>query len=86
MVRDINIYGKMNHKAIINELSYNTKNDKAFASSGKVTNLYMSCERLTMPKVTASEIKNIVLNGGQLMLSRERRFDAVITNMSGIFK
>jgi hypothetical protein len=85
MVRDINLYGQMNHKSIIDELSYNTKNDKAFASSGKITNRYMSCERLTVPIITASEIKNIILDGGQFMLSPERRFDAVLTNAKGIF-
>lgn len=85
MLRDINIDGRMDHKAVIDELSYNTKNDKAFASSGKITNRYMKCSRLTNPIVTSSEIKNIVLDGGQFMLSPERRFDAVITNMPGIF-
>lgn len=85
MLRDINIDGAMDHKAIIDELSYNTKNDKAFASSGRITNRYMRCCRLTNPIITSTEIKHIVLDGGQNLLSPERRFDAVITNMPGLF-
>jgi hypothetical protein len=77
--------GKINHKFIIDNLSYNTKNDKAFALSGSNTHRYMTCPELTTPRITKAEIKNIILGGGQDFLSPERRFDAVILSNPEIF-
>ncbi len=73
------------YKKIIDELSYNTKNDKAFASSGIITNKYMACDNFTKPRITKDEIKNIILGGGQKLLSPERRFDAIIYNSPDLF-
>ncbi len=86
MLQDIKNNEKFDHKAIIDMLSYNTKNDKAFASSGTLTNRYMSCDRLEKPAISKQEIKNIILGGGQNMLSPERRFDAIIYNSPELFK
>ena len=86
MLKDIKEKGKFNHKEIIDKLSYNTKNDKAFASAGNVTNQYMSCPRLETPAISKSEIQNIILGGGQNMLSPERRFDAIIYNSPELFE
>ncbi len=85
MLMDIKNTGRFNHNEIVNNLLYNTKNDKAFASSGHVTNPYMKCNRLTTPIITKDEIKNIILGGGQNLLSPERRFDAIIFNSTDIF-
>ena len=85
MLQEIVIQGKFDHEEIIDNLSYNTKNDKAFASSGKITNRYMSSPRLENPIISKSEIKNIILGGGQNMLSPERRFDAIIFNSPELF-
>ena len=85
MLQDIAIKGKFDHEAIIDNLSYNTKNDKAFASSGKITNRYMLSPRLEKPIISKAEIKNIILGGGQNMLSPERRFDAIIFNSPELF-
>jgi type II restriction enzyme len=85
MLQDIAIKGKFDHEAIIDNLSYNTKNDKAFASSGKITNKYMLSPRLEKPIISKAEIKNIILGGGQNMLSPERRFDAIIFNSPELF-
>jgi hypothetical protein len=85
MLLDICVNGRCDYKDIIDKLSYNTKNDKAFASSGNVTNLYMSCENLTFPRIRKEEIKKIILGGGQNLLSPERRFDAIIFNSPGLF-
>ena len=85
MLKDISLIGKFDHEEIIDNLSYNTKNDKAFASAGTVTNQYMSCSRLEKPIIGKSEIKNIILGGGQNMLSPERRFDAIIYNSPELF-
>ena len=85
MLSDIKEKSKFDHKIIINNLSYNTKNDKAFASAGNITNKYMSCPRLLKPVIKKSEIKQIILGGGQNLLSPERRFDAIIFNSPGLF-
>jgi hypothetical protein len=85
MLYDFLLLGQFDHKKIIDQLSYNTKNDKAFAINGKSTHRYMKCEALTTPRVKKSAIKNIILGGGQNLLSPERRFDAIIVNDSKIF-
>lgn len=77
--------GQFDHHRIIDELSYNTKNDKAFAVSGMVTHPYMTSEHLTKPRITKEELKNIILGGGQNLLSPERRFDAIIYNSPELF-
>jgi hypothetical protein len=86
MLADTSQYGKFNHEEIIDNLSYNTKNDKAFASAGNVTNRYMLRPRLKTPAISKSEIKNIILGGGQNLLSPERRFDAIIYNSPELFQ
>jgi hypothetical protein len=85
MLYDFSKQGYFNHLQIIDELSYNTKNDKAFAVNGGVTQPFMSCVELTKPRITKDEIKNIILGGGQNMLSPERRFDAIIFNSPELF-
>lgn len=85
MLLDIKNEGRFNHKHIIDSLSYNTKNDKAFASAGTITNRYMKCDRLEKPIIKKSEIKDIILGGGQNLLSPERRFDAILFNSPGLF-
>lgn len=85
MLLDICVNGRFNHTEIIDKLSFNTKNDKAFASSGNITNKFMRSENLTIPRIKKSEIKNIILGGGQNLLSPERRFDAIIYNSPELF-
>jgi hypothetical protein len=38
------------------------------------------------PRITKEEIKNIILGGGQNLLSPERRFDAIIYNSPELFE
>jgi hypothetical protein len=85
MLLDIATQGRCDHADIIDKLSYNTKNDKAFASAGNVTNSYMRCKNLTKPRIHKDEIKHIILGGGQNLLSPERRFDAIIFNSPELF-
>lgn len=85
MLNEFAMRGKMNAEKIIDELSYNTKNDKAFAVSGKVSYPFMKSAELTTPRVKATELKNIILGGGQKLLSPERRLDAVILGTPGLF-
>lgn len=85
MLYDFSKQGQINHHRIIDELSYNTKNDKAFAVSGRITHRYMDCAELTKPRVEKKEIARIILGGGQNLLSPERRFDAIIYNSPELF-
>ncbi len=85
MLLDFCKNGKINHTKIIDELSFNTKNDKAFAVSGKFSQPFMACPELTKPRIAKDEIKNIILGGGHLLLSPERRFDAIVYNSPNLF-
>ncbi|NJL61464.1 MAG: HindVP family restriction endonuclease [Methylacidiphilales bacterium] len=85
MLYDFAQTGKVHHKLIIDTLTYNTKNDKAFALNGLNTFNYMKCQELLSPRVTKDEVKSIILGGGQNFLSPERRFDAIILSNPEIF-
>jgi hypothetical protein len=86
MLLDFSINKYFDHKKIIDELSYNTRNDKAFAVNGLVTHPYMKSDVLTKPRIGKNELKNIILGGGEKLLSPERRFDAVIYSSPELFK
>ncbi len=85
MLYDYSLEGKVNHQRTIDELSYNTKNDKAFAVNGRVVHPYMISEELLIPRIKKYEIRNIILNGGQNLLSPERRLDSVLLSTPGLF-
>jgi hypothetical protein len=85
MLYDFNQLGQIDYRYIIDALSFNTKNDKAFAVNGKITHPYMKGKFLTQPRIQQSEIKHIILGGGQHLLSPERRFDAIIYNSPNLF-
>jgi hypothetical protein len=69
--------GQMRRSEII-RMALGNQTDKEFSASGAVTNQYMKHPRLTVPKVHKSALAQIILNGGELQLSPERRFDATI--------
>lgn len=79
------VYSQFDYKRIIRLHSYNTGNDKAFALSGIQSYKFLKSQELTCPRVSKYEIKNIILGGGQNLLSPERRFDAVIVNSPDLF-
>jgi hypothetical protein len=85
MLYDFSKTGQFYPKQIIDDYSYNTLNDKAFAASGIVTHSFMQSPELTKPRIKSNEIKNIILGGGQNLLSPERRFDAIIFNTPELF-
>lgn len=85
MLYDFSRDGQVNHARTIVALSYNTKNDKAFALSGRVTRSFMQGEILRKPRITKDEIRNIITGGGQNLLSPERRFDAIVFNSPDLF-
>jgi type II restriction enzyme len=86
MLLDIALDGKTNFHATIDSLSYNTKNDKAFSAAGTLTKNFMRHANLTMPRIKKSDVCAIILNGGQNMLSPERRLDAIIVNSPELFE
>ena len=85
MIHDYAHKGSFNPTEIIDALNYGTKTDKAFSISGRQTNSIMQCPELLSPRVTKSEIKQIILGGGERFLSPERRFDAALVNSPGLF-
>lgn len=76
---------QFNAAEIIDKLSFNTKNDKAFSVNGKITHQFLKSRELIKPRVKKDEIKKIILGGGQNLLSPERRFDAIIYNSPELF-
>lgn len=80
------VYNQFDYMRIVRLHSYNTGNDKAFALSGIQTHKLMKSPELLHPRVGKQEIKNIILGGGQNLLSPERRFDAVIVNSPDLFE
>jgi len=85
MLYDFSRDGIFNHRMIFDRISYNTKNDKAFAVNGKITHRYMSSDELTQPRIKRHEVSKIILGGGQNLLSPERRLDAIIYNSPDLF-
>lgn len=86
MLFDYSKCGRFDGSNIYDSLSYNTKNDKAFSTNGSRTHAIMNCSELLNPRIYKSEIKNIILGGGQNLLSPERRFDAIIVNSPDLFE
>lgn len=85
MLLDYVTYGIFDYKRIIRLQSYNLANDKAFALPGTKSHVFLDCNEITKPRISKYEIKNIILGGGQNLLSPERRFDAVLVNSPDIF-
>lgn len=85
MLYDFSQTGRIDHRGVIDGLTYDVRNDKAFAASGRVTNPYMGGPELTKPRITKQQIQEIILGGGQQLLSPERRFDAIVFNSPELF-
>lgn len=85
MLDDFANLGKINADLVTSQLTYNTRNDKAFAVSGKITNPYMKSSSLTKPRISKYAVKEIILGGAQDYLSPERRLDAIILNSPNLF-
>lgn len=79
-------YSRFDYSTITGYLASKDKNDKAFASNGSATYPFLRSEELLHPRVKKSEIKNVILGGGQFLLSPERRFDAVLVNSPDVFE
>lgn len=79
------VYNQFDYVRIAKLHTYTYSNDKAFSISGNQTNRFMQSKELLHPRISKYEIKNIILGGGQNLLSPERRFDAVIVNSPDLF-
>ena len=86
MLLDYVTYDTFDYKRIIRLQSYNLANDKAFAMPGAKSRVFLKNEQILKPRISKYEIKNIILGGGQDLLSPERRFDAVLVNSPDIFE
>lgn len=84
MIYDYSLQSQFDYRRIVN-IACNTKNDKAFSVNGRFTNPYMRSEVLRIPRIHKDEIKEIILGGGQNLLSPERRFDAIVYSCSDLF-
>ena len=80
------VYGQFDYRRIVRLHSYNIANDKAYALSGTQTYEFLQCAELKHPRISKYDIKNIILGGGQNLLSPERRFDAVLVNSPDLFE
>lgn len=75
---DLFVTNKIHIARIFRQMALGNQTDKEFALNGSVTRNYMKHARLTKPKLKKEVLKEIILNGGEKMLSPERRFDATI--------
>lgn len=85
MLFDYVTYGVFDYVTIIKNHSYGNANDKAFSLPGTRSYKFLKSLELLHPRIKKNEIKNIILGGGQNLLSPERRFDAVIVNSTDLF-
>lgn len=85
MLWDFVVYDHFEYEEIINDLSYEVKNDKAFSVSGSVSASLIQCPEIRHPRIRRAEISRIILGGGERYLSPERRLDAMIVNSPDLF-
>ncbi|MBW9278530.1 HindVP family restriction endonuclease [Bacteroides fragilis] len=85
MLLDFVTYDTFDYKRIIRLQSYNLANDKAFSLPGNKSHVFLAGNEILKPRISKYEIKNIILGGGQNLLSPERRFDAVLVYSPEIF-
>ena len=85
MLHEFAVKGKVHHERVIDEITLNNKNDKAFASAGAKTLPYMRGPTLTRPRMSKNIVKDLILGHGEQFLSPERRLDAAILGTPGLF-
>jgi len=85
MLQDYINNGRISYRQVIDQITFNSKNDKAFAVNGKITHSIMSCPELARPRFSKTILNEIILGGAEQYLSPERRLDAAILSTMGIF-
>lgn len=86
MLYEYSLEGHISHVETTKHINFGYQTDKAFAMSGRVTRKYLKSPELLNPRVEKAHLRNIILNGGHLMLSPERRFDAAIMSNFSLFE
>ena len=76
--------GRIDYSQVLGTSS-SSQSDKAFSLNGRGTYPYLHCKELSEPRLKKGEIRNIILRGGEKLLSPERRFDAIIANSPELF-
>jgi hypothetical protein len=69
---------KANLNQIYTEMAYGLQTDKEFSLPGERTKIYFNTPRRLRPELPKEAIAKIILNGGERLLSPERRFDATV--------
>jgi hypothetical protein len=69
---------RANLNPIYTGMAYGLQTDKEFALSGQMTKVYLNTPRRLRPELPREVIAKVILNGGERLLSPERRFDATI--------
>jgi hypothetical protein len=69
---------RANLNQIYTEMAYGLQTDKEFSLSGQKTKFYLNTPRRVRPELPKEVVANLILNGGEKLLSPERRFDATV--------
>jgi hypothetical protein len=75
---EISTQRKTNIYQIYTEMAFEHQTDKEFAVSGRITRNYMKSTRRIKPIMGKNILSEIILGGGEKLLSPERRFDQTI--------
>jgi hypothetical protein len=75
---EISTQRKTNIYQIYTEMAFEHQTDKEFAVSGRITRNYMKSHRRLKPAMKKNILSEIILGGGEKLLSPERRFDQTI--------
>jgi len=75
---DISSRSRAHLSNIWKTMTYDNQSDKELSIQGTETHAYMRHRRLEKPRITKNTLKKIITNGGEKLLSPERRFDASI--------
>ena len=75
---EISTQRKTNIYQIYTEMAFEHQTDKEFAVSGRITRNYMKSSRRLKPIMEKNILSEIILGGGEKLLSPERRFDQTV--------
>jgi hypothetical protein len=78
ILHEISTQRKTNISQIYTEMDFGRQTDKEFAMSGKITRNYMKSPRRLKPALKKDILSDIILGGGEKLLSPERRFDQTV--------
>lgn len=77
---------KPSMSSIFSSMAYSYQTDKEFSASGQIWRSYVDHKRIQSPAVKKEAIFDIIRNGGEELLSPERRFDQTVTYLAQFLK